>query len=1003
MSGFSRTGTRKVVSGLRRTGARKVVSGFSRTVLLAAVALATLLSAAPDESRGLRDPTWAPDGRRLAASWFDRIWTFAPDGRQAAALNKSASDTSVERDPAWSTNGARIAFAADHGDGFDLYAAPAGGGTAERLTTMAGDERWPSWTPNGRIVFAHRDRAPAPGAADSGLGQWDLFVLTPGQSPVRVTDTKSNEMQPHVSPDGKRVLFVSDRDSEDRDLDLWVMPTDVPVAVRDTAAAGARERSGNPDSTDSAAVGPRPTRVVRARGTDAYPSWAPAGDRVVYLAVREGVASIWVSPVDPPPESDRHARPAAAPVLVSRHGGSPSWSPDGRTIVIGELPEPEPDYNGNPERASAEPPPAFGLGRSFKLWTVPAPPPIDAAGRVVTLAASPDSGRYARAFDRVWGTVKQLYYTSGPSAAEWQSLGDRNRPDAANAKDDVAFEAVVDRLIVDQPLIKPAVISQGTVIVSGNQLASEAGRSAIDKGGNVVDAMIATSFALGVVEPDASSIGGDGQAILYLKGMAEPVIVEYKDQVPIHATLDNPKIFKDGRLVADGAAAMNIPGVVAGLEYLYRHYASGNVPWEDLIAPAIALAEDGFVLDAALPTTIAEGRQFLEKYPEAARIFLPNGAVPRPGDRFVNKDYAATLRAIAKGGAAAFYRGEIATAIAADLQANGGILGRDDLAQYRAIERKPLSGRFRGHAVYGPAPPLSDGVRMIETLQILDNYKPRPGARFTTDPTYFHYLIESWKVRDVARRIADPALWPIDLADHLTPEHAAMLFRKIDPLKAARLEDDPDDEDQQEGPPTRLGRGTTGFAVGDADGNMIAVTQTLSTWGGNFYVSKGLGFLYNNHLRSSRTAPGYGRMLPLTRSGSTNSPMLLFAEETGAMRPRLAVAAAGNAWISASIYSIIANVVDGALPAQRAVEAPRFLIGRDPGDPSGNAARIQIEDRIPRATLDDLMARGHVFQKIGRKGEVRYGYASAVVIDTAQHRVEGGAEPRRSHAAVASK
>jgi gamma-glutamyltranspeptidase len=182
---------------------------------------------------------------------------------------------------------------------------------------------------------------------------------------------------------------------------------------------------------------------------------------------------------------------------------------------------------------------------------------------------------------------------------------------------------------------------------------------------------------------------------------------------------------------------------------------------------------------------------------------------------------------------------------------------------------------------------------------------------------------------------------------------------------------------------------------------MIAVTQTLSTWGGNFYVSKGLGFLYNNHLRSSRTTPGYGQMLPLTRSGSTNAPTLLFAEEGAAKVPRLAVSAAGNAWITASIYSIIANVVDGGMPMQRAIEAPRFLIGRDPADALGNGARIQIEDRIPRATLEDLMARGHVFQKIGRKGEVRYGYASAVLVDVKNHKVDGGAEPRRSHGAVA--
>ena len=166
-------------------------------------------------------------------------------------------------------------------------------------------------------------------------------------------------------------------------------------------------------------------------------------------------------------------------------------------------------------------------------------------------------------------------------------------------------------------------------------------------------------------------------------------------------------------------------------------------------------------------------------------------------------------------------------------------------------------------------------------------------------------------------------------------------------------------------------------------------------------MSNGLGFLYNNHLRSSRIAPGYGQMLPLTRSGSTNSPTLLFAGEGGTRVPRLAVSAAGNAWITASIYSIIANVVDGRMPMQRAIEAPRFLVGRDPADPLGNAGRIQIEDRIPRTILEDLIARGHVFQKIGRKGEVRYGHASAILVDVKNRTVEGGAEPRRSHGAVA--
>jgi gamma-glutamyltranspeptidase len=182
---------------------------------------------------------------------------------------------------------------------------------------------------------------------------------------------------------------------------------------------------------------------------------------------------------------------------------------------------------------------------------------------------------------------------------------------------------------------------------------------------------------------------------------------------------------------------------------------------------------------------------------------------------------------------------------------------------------------------------------------------------------------------------------------------------------------------------------------------MIAVTQTLSTWGGTFYVSNGLGFLYNNHLRFNvGTAPG--RFLPLARSSSTSVPTLLFRKTAGTDgpgAPALAVAAAGNNWIPASVYNIILNVVDGRMPAQAAIEAPRFLIGRDPADPA--VTRVQIEDRIPRTVLQDLSARGHRFQKIGRKGEVRYGYAAAIVVAAGHREVQAGTEPRRSHGAAA--
>jgi gamma-glutamyltranspeptidase/glutathione hydrolase len=189
--------------------------------------------------------------------------------------------------------------------------------------------------------------------------------------------------------------------------------------------------------------------------------------------------------------------------------------------------------------------------------------------------------------------------------------------------------------------------------------------------------------------------------------------------------------------------------------------------------------------------------------------------------------------------------------------------------------------------------------------------------------------------------------------------------------------------------------------VADADGNMIAVTQTLSTWGGTFYVSKGLGFLYNNHLRSNRTTGSYGTMLPLMRSSTASVPTLVFENTSAGQVPKLAVGCAGNAWIPVSVYNIILGVIDGKLGAQAAVEAPRFLPGRDPADPREDGELTQIEDRFPRAVVQDLTERGHKFQKIGRKGEVRYGYAAAITIDVNSRTVEGGAEPRRSHAAVA--
>jgi gamma-glutamyltranspeptidase len=981
---------------------------------------------------GVQEPAWSPDGKRIAVSYLDRIWTMTPEGKQAKAVfqgltpqapgpkSQAPAPSVIEREPSWSPDGSRIAYAADRGEGFDVFIASVKNGVATgdpvAATTMAGDERWPSWTADGRLVFAHRDARPAGRNGDPSL-QYDLYLATPvagsesaWMAPQPLTETADSETYPRVSPDGAKVAFISERDSED-DLDLWWMP--VPsAAIAKPIPLGARPPKPVTASVKSAGTDGKPlraNRITRVRGHEAHPSWAPDNSRVAFYAVREGIGSVWVATAEPPrpePTEDLipRAKPAAQAQLISRRGGAPAWSPDGKTLLVAGLPDPEPVYNGNPLRNESEAPPLFALNAAFQLWKVAAPLPVHEQGGEVAADIDASPALFTAMFDRVWSTLQSLYYSNGAAGDQWKAAREEFRPRAAAAKNDAALESVIDEMIAAQPLIKPVVTSSGAVIVSGHPLASEAGRLAFEKGGNVVDAMVAVSFALGVVEPEASGIGGDGSAVLYLKGMKKPTTIEYKDMTPIKATADNPLMVQDGRIVADGPAAANIPGVVAGLDYLYRHYGSGKVKWEDLVAPAITLADDGFILDEGLPSSIAEGRRFLEKWPEAKRIYLPDGKVPRPGDRFFNKDYATTLQAIQNGGADAFYKGEIAKKIAADMAENGGILTYADLAQYRAIERAPVAGHYRGHTLYAGGPPLSTGIQLFESLHVLENYAAKPGARASADPDYLHYLIESWKVRDPLRRVADPDRWPVEFDEHLTDEHAKKLFAKIDPKKASRYERTPPDDAPvtPAAPQPRISTGTTSFAVADAEGNMIAVTQTLSTWGGTFYVSKGLGFLYNNHLRSNRlTAGAYGSLVPLMRSSTAAVPALVFERKAGGEEvPKLAVGCAGNAWIPVSVYNIITGVIDGKLGAQAAIEAPRFLPGRDPADPLENGERVEIEDRFPRPLLENLIDRGHKFQKIGRKGEVRYGYAAAITVDVANRKVEGGAEPRRSHTAV---
>ena len=686
--------------------------------------------------------------------------------------------------------------------------------------------------------------------------------------------------------------------------------------------------------------------------------------------------------------------------LVRRGAMSPAWSPDGGTLfAVTSMPLPQ-DYNGNPRRLKeSDRAPVFSRG-ALELVSLRAPDPMEGAGK---------SGVWGgfdprRGFAAVSASLLKLYgRASAQVASTWNDLFERFRTRAQNAPSEEALEDVVDQMLAERPPIMAEASSHRAVVVSAHPLATAAGLDALRRGGNVVDAIVAVSFALGVAEEDASGIGGEGMMLIHRASDSKTVAIDFKDQVPMEATLSNPKILDGDRLVSSGPAAANIPGVVAGMDLAYRKYGSGKVAWKDLIEPAIRAASEGFVLDEAMPSSVREGQRTLRKHEGAAKIFLPGGKAIRPGDTFKNPDYAATLKRLASVGASDFYRGDIAKRIAADMRLHGGVITEDDLAQYRAIEREPLRGRYGDFEVLTAPPPVTAGVSLLQTLQILDGAPRSSRGRYTDDASAFHFMVEAWKRAGRGNLAADPAFFAVDLEEPLSLPWARKQFSTISQSRATPDPDLPEEpEDERDYKRDRISTGTTAAVVMDSDGNMVALTQTLSTWGGALYVSDGLGFLYNNHLRSFRRQPRrFNSLTPLARAATGIAPTLVFKREGDKSVPIVAVGAAGNAWISSAVYQILTGVLDRGLSPQQAVEQPRFLIGRKQFPPRQPPvpSRILYEDVISRRVVDQMRGYGHRLEPIGLKGELVMGYASVAVRDPKTGMVKGGADPRRSHQA----
>ena len=548
---------------------RCTATRLRRPMVLAFLLLALQQPVAADSGlRGARDPAYAADGR-LVVSIDGDLYVQAAN---AGAWTRLTSGPAWDRQPTWARDGASIVFSSDRAGGFDLWriAVPtsAPGSAAlpqpERLTTSPEPDGEPSAGNDGRIIFVRGRGATA-----------RLWSLARDGTEQRLTRGQVAERWPAVSPDGARVAYVA------------VTETGRRLRVRALAGDSAR-------AADSV--------VIADRDVD-RPAWSPRGDRLAFTTGGSR-AGVYIAAAD-----GRYAN------LVSTRHAAPAWAPSGRALTLGELGADPPGYNGDPARI-ADRDVAETLAGGGRLWTVAVPnAPDDALTEDRIAAERPRRDRNAEAFDRVWARSAELYFATPEAGARrqrWTAMRDRYRPQALAATTDAALDDVIYAMLRERPpLREPA--SGRAAVSSAHPVATAAGLAILRKGGNVVDAAVAVSFALGVVEPDASGPGGYGQMLIQTRGAEHPALIEFMSRVPEEATLANAALLTDGRYPEDGPVLANVPGTVAGMYSAWKQFGSRKVPWADLLGPAIRAAKDGFVVSDGLATTLSVERDNFAK------------------------------------------------------------------------------------------------------------------------------------------------------------------------------------------------------------------------------------------------------------------------------------------------------------------------------------------------------------------------------------------------------
>lgn len=463
------------------------------------------------------------------------------------------------------------------------------------------------------------------------------------------------------------------------------------------------------------------------------------------------------------------------------------------------------------------------------------------------------------------------------------------------------------------------------MVVTVEPHATEVGVKVLEAGGNAVDAAVAVGFALAVTHPGAGNIGGGGFMLLRLAD-GRTTFIDFRERAPLGASRDM-YVGADGKATREsmvGYRASGVPGTVRGMEYAWQKF--GSKKWAELVAPSAELASKGYALTDAEAQSMHGAARGLTPYADSNRIFLRNGKFYEMGETFVQADLGRVLDRIARLGAKDFYEGETASMLAKDQKEHGGLITLDDLKQYKAIERKPLTGQYRGYEIVTAPPPSSGGVGILQMLGVLEGTDfAKAGAGSAKS---VHYMTEAMRhfFADRSQNLGDPDFIKVPLSSMLDPKYLVKIRSAIDPEKAT---------------PSAQVKGTiftgheseqtTHYTIADAQGNVVAVTYTLNDQYGNKITAKDLGFLLNNEMGDFASQPGVadntGRILgeadaiaPRKTPLSSMTPTIVLHDG----KPFLALGSPGSQTIINTVLETIVNVIDWKMNVQEAVNWPRF-------------------------------------------------------------------------------